>query len=434
MHHHSLSFTIRTLAPFVVRSLLVPYTRRHSFRYVHSVLSQWYRNPVDGHTGHIGRCVVIVIVVVSTRASAIAFVALHSPYLVTHVVGYPVIVMQGATSSQAAAAPTLAELQQHIAQLTADNSDLNRRGVAVQQALEASQVALIASQGKLLARTPPQPKIPSPRIFDGKMGQGVVTWIEEVEKQFPHYGAYFADEAKKIEHALNFVNHDVGNWFNLAAIVAAADGKDIDTWVKFVAALFSRFRPVEAAISGRANLDAATQSGTVQAYAAHFLSVMTYIPDMNPADQIYRFSTGLKPAIRLEVMKMKPKTLSEAIELAVGIDVYTRTFSQPASSSSSSSSYRPHQQQSSFAPSSSSTSPMDLNNLESQSDPESSLYLDSPSSHESLLLAVVQQQQSDQAQMQQQLNALIARDQDRRPNQWAQSSNCQDNNGYRRRH
>jgi hypothetical protein len=377
-------------------------------------------NPVDGHTGHIGRCVVIVIVVVSTRASAIAFVALHSRHFVTHAVGYTVVVMQGASSSQAGATPTIADLQQHIAQLTAANSDLNSRGAAVQQALEASQVALIASQGKLLARTPPQPKIPSPRIFDGKIGQGVVTWIEEVEKQFPHYGAYFADEAKKIEHALNFVNHDVGNWFNLAAIVAAADGKDIDTWVKFVAALLARFRPVEAAISGRANLDAATQSGTVQAYAAHFLSVMTYIPDMNPADQIYRFSTGLKPSIRLEVMKMKPKTLSEAIELAVGIDVYTRTFSQPASSSSSSSSYRPHQQRSSYA-ASSSASPMDLNNLESQS--ESSLYLDSSSSRESHLLAVIQQQQSNQAQMQQQLNALMARGQDRRPNQSAQSGN-----------
>lgn len=326
--------------------------------------------------------------------------------------------MQGSSSSQAVAAPTIADLQQHIAQLTAANSDLNSRGAAVQQALEASQVALIASQGKLLARTPPQPKIPSPRIFDGKIGQGVVTWIEEVEKQFPHYGAYFADETKKIEHALNFVNHEVGNWFKPAAIVAAANGNDIDTWDKFVTALLARFRPIEAALSGRANLDAATQSSTVQAYAAHFLSVMTYIPDMNPADQIYRFNTGLKQPIRLEVMKMKPKTLSEAIELAVGMDVYTRTFSQPASSSSSSSSYRPHQQRSSYA-ASSSASPMDLNNLESESSP----YLDSSSSRESHLLAVVQQQQSNQAQMQQQLNALIARGQDRRPNQSAQSGN-----------
>jgi hypothetical protein len=38
-------------------------------------------NPCYGHTGHIGRCVVIVIVVVSTRASAIAFVI--RPSLVT---------------------------------------------------------------------------------------------------------------------------------------------------------------------------------------------------------------------------------------------------------------------------------------------------------------------------------------------------------------
>ncbi len=101
-------------------------------------------------------------------------------------------------------------------------------------------------------------------------------------------------------------------------------------------------------------------------------------------------------------MKSKPKTLTEAIEKAVGIEAYSRGIVQPASSNSSS--YRPYQQRSSY----SASAPMDVNNVESRSESD---YLDAAPSRESHLLAVIQQQQTN---FQQQLNALYKRRHDGR--------------------
>ncbi len=315
-------------------------------------------------------------------------------------------------TSSSAAAPSLADLQQHISQLTAANLDLNTRGAAVQKALEESNA-------KLAAVRAPRPKIPTPRVFDGKIGTAVDTWIDEVEKQFPHFVDYFVDDAHKIDHALNYVNHDVGNWYKPTAVIASASGAAIDTWDKFVSTMRHRYQPIESSLSARASLDRAIQSGTVQAYSTHVQSLMTYITDMSVADQIYQYCRGLKPTIHLEVMKAKPKSLTDAIEKAVGIEAYSRSIVQPSSSGSAP--FRSFQQRSSY-PTSSSTTPMDLNNVELSS--EYSTNLDSAPSRESSshLLAIIQQQQENQSRMQQQLNALFNKSQDRRSRNSASSS------------
>ena len=315
--------------------------------------------------------------------------------------------------------PSVQELQQQLAQAAAAIDDLNRRGAIEQQANLAAQAALAVAQERLAARRVAQPKIPLPRIFDGKTGTGIVTWIDEIERQFPHFEEYFATDAIKITQALNFVIATVRTEFKQTATAAENAGAPIDTWDKFVVVMTKRYQPVESAISARNQLDVATQSGSTQAYASHFLSLMTFINDMGAADQVHQFCRGLKQAIRVEVMKSKPKTLTDAINSAVGFEVYTRQVGVSASSNlSSSSSYRPHQQRSSYAATSSSTA-MDLNNVESQS--ETSPYLDASPSREAHLLAVIQQQQENQAQMQQQLNALFKQSQDHRLNKSSSS-------------
>jgi hypothetical protein len=306
-----------------------------------------------------------------------------------------------------AAAPTAEELQRHIVLLTAQNVDLNTRGTAVQKALELSTASLAAVRA-------PRPKIPTPRVFDGKVGAAIDSWIDENEKQFAFFGPYFADDKVKIEYALNFVNHEVGNWYKPAAVTAAANGIDIDTWVKFIDVMRTRYQPIESSFAARTSFDSAVQSNSVQAYSTHVQSLMTYIKDMSAADQVHGYCRGLKPHIRLEVMKSKPKTLTDAIEKAVGIEAYSRGIAQ-SSSTGNSSSHRPYQPRSSYS-SSSSSAPMDVNHVDSR--PESE-YLDASASRESHLLAVIKQQQEN---FQQQLNALAKRSQDSRSSSSSQSS------------
>lgn len=322
--------------------------------------------------------------------------------------------MSSSAASPSVAVPTLAELQAEVL-------ELHRLGNIEVAKNVAAQAALAAANAKLANRVL-KPKIPAPRIFDGKIGASIVAWIDEIERQFVHFDDYFDDEDKKITHALTFVIVTVRNEYKQADATATASGTPIDTWDKFVTAMTARYQPIESASIARDQLDRSSQTGSVQAYVAHFLNVMAYLTDMSAADQVHQFCRGLKQAIRVEVMKSKPKTLSDAINTASGFEVYTRQFGAPASNNSSNnlSSYRPYQQRSSGAAASSSSA-MDLNNIESEA--ESSAYTDTASSRESHLLAVIQQQQESHARMEHQLNALLARSQDRRANSSSKPGN-----------
>ena len=316
------------------------------------------------------------------------------------------------SSSSSSAPPTVAELQQQLAIAAQTNADLLSRGAAIHTALVSSQAALQASKDAAAARAP-RPKIPTPRVFDGKTGAVIDTWADEVQKQFGHFGPYFATDEVKIEYALNFVNHEVTNWYGAHSTEVAAAGAEITTWVQFMDAMRVRYQPIESAHSARNSLDTAVQSGSVQAYSTHFQSLMTYIKDMSAADQVHQFIRGLKPLIRLEVMKQKPMSLTVAIEKAVGLEAYSRGMVQPSFGNSST--YRPHQSRSSYhAGASSSSAPMDVNNIEHDHESSLSQYGDVSPSRESHLLAVIQQQQETQAQMQQQLNALFGKNRDPR--------------------
>ena len=326
------------------------------------------------------------------------------------------------TSSSSSAPATVADLQAYIQTLQAANTDLNTRGAAVVKALEESQLKLAAAS----ARPPPvqHPKIPTPTKFDGRVGASIIAWIDEIEQQFDFFAAHFSDEELKIGFALSYVHTDVRKWYKDAAGKATAAGATIDTWVKLVAAMRARYQPIESEHSARASFDIAVQTSSVQAYSTHVQSIMTYITNMSDADQVHNYLRGLKQPIKLEVSKQKPTTLTEAINLAVGLEAYSKSSHAGSSSSSSaSSSYRPHQSRSSYQ--SASSAPMDVNNIESQ-DESSSPYLDASSTREAHLLAVIQQQEVNQASMQQKLNALFKKNSDRRSNHSLSSSSGAD--------
>jgi len=313
--------------------------------------------------------------------------------------------MSSSSASAAVSAPTVADLQAQVL-------ELNRLGNIEVAKNAATQAALDAVNHKLANRIS-KPKIPSPRTFDGKIGTGVVIWLDEIAQEFPYYLDFFDTDEKKVAYALRYSIPTVRAQFENNARDEAAKGTPIDTWVKFVTHMTAQYQPFEAAMSARSRLLETTQTASAQAYASLFLQLMTYIDDMSAADQVHQFCRGLKSAIRIEVMKSKPKTLSEAINSAVGFEVYIRQVGG-SNTSSSSLSYRPHQARSSYAGGASSSTAMDLNNIELESEP--SAYLDAAPSRESHLLAVIRQQQENQSRLQQQLNALSNRSQDRRSN------------------
>jgi hypothetical protein len=82
----------------------------------------------------------------------------------------------------------------------------------------------------------------------------------------------------------------------------------------------SHFVPSSAVKLARDELAALRQTKSVQEYANAFQSICLQIPGISVEEQVDRFVRGLKERTRLEVELREPKTLEEAIVVAVRYD------------------------------------------------------------------------------------------------------------------
>ena len=62
------------------------------------------------------------------------------------------------------------------------------------------------------------------------------------------------------------------------------------------------------------------QRGSVSSYLNQFRNIVIAIPGMNEGEKLDRFCTGLKPQVRLEVMKANPETVADASKIALNVD------------------------------------------------------------------------------------------------------------------
>ena len=219
-------------------------------------------------------------------------------------------------ASPSSAAPPAFDLKD------AQIAEMNKRGLALQQQLAQLQAEHAALQAKAAAAAskPFRPKINPPRSFIGEghtAAAAVDDWVDEMERQFDYHGAAaFPDAPSRIAFAAMFFQGKAAHWWKAHVAELAKRGETIDTWDGFITALRERFRPIEAATVARTNLDKMQQTGGVQAYIDYYLRQMQFISDMSLADQLHAFIRGLNPAIRAEVLKSRPKTVSEAVNTA----------------------------------------------------------------------------------------------------------------------
>lgn len=179
------------------------------------------------------------------------------------------------------------------------------------------------------AQTVKKPPIPNPKSFTGEVsgtgtsGYTIDDWIDDVEKQLKHHNTYFTSEKVVVDFAVTYLSGKAGGWWKSSQEERRATNQHATTWEQMKAALRERFQPIEAATIARMNLDKIQQKGTVQSYSEYFYKQLQFIKDMSIADQLHRFTVGLKPVIRAEVIKQKPTTLHAAIIIANTTESYT---------------------------------------------------------------------------------------------------------------
>ena len=213
------------------------------------------------------------------------------------------------------------------------------------------------------------PKIRVPSVFKGEMGAAAVDeWVSEHEQQHVFYDQQFASEQAKVKYGVAFLGGPALHWWMTEPNKAA-----IHSWADFVARLYTRFRPVQAAMSARVRLDRLHQrSGqSVNQYTNAFQVILAHIPDMGEAAKVHHYVSGLDKSIAGRVWEKQPSDLKAAVVAAVsveGMHNFGRSAGVPASYS------RFH---TSASAASSTSAPMDINAIEAE-EYEEEKYSDPP--------------------------------------------------------
>jgi hypothetical protein len=276
-----------------------------------------------------------------------------------------------------------------------------------------SAVSHLLQQQEQLSKQKRESKLKAPKMepFSGLIGAHgfpVESWLRLVEKQFVHLAREYGtpSDAEKIQYAALWLTGDAQTWWENEVKSASAANQPVKEWSTFVDMLRKRYHPMLAEETARHRLRALTQRGKVNTYCNEFLQLIAQIKNLDEATKIFDFRHGLVLPIAAKVAEMHPKTLQEAMAIAVQVEQYVgrggNHFGFRSSSSASSSFYpRP-------SASSSTSVPMDINSIQ-QEELEEEPAQSSGTGMESVVLAKLEA-------MEQRLNAMYQNgNQNRRP-------------------
>ena len=175
--------------------------------------------------------------------------------------------------------------------------------------LQSAQRAAAAAAGAAGAHTPYRTKLKPAPTYSG-VGS-IDEWYAVIHQQLVYYHVATAAERYNFAYgnlggpALDYVD-------NLAVPLASLDA--------LLAALRARFQPVTTADTARAKLPLLRQGKqSADAYTQAFRRLIVHLPSMHAEDVMHAYRIGLHPALQVHLLQAQPKTLDEAIVLAVRI-------------------------------------------------------------------------------------------------------------------
>ncbi|PNX94328.1 Ty3/gypsy retrotransposon protein, partial [Trifolium pratense] len=146
-------------------------------------------------------------------------------------------------------------------------------------------------------------KLDIPR-FDGSDPLG---WIFKINQFFDYHTT---PEEQRLRIASFYMDGEALTWFQWMH-----QNGQILTWATFLHALETRFAPSQYE-DPRGALFKLSQTSTVKEYQNQFEALANRITGLPPSCYLSCFISGLKPAIRREVLAFQPVTLIQAISLA----------------------------------------------------------------------------------------------------------------------
>lgn len=160
-----------------------------------------------------------------------------------------------------------------------------------------------------------------PEAFEGRRDAlHVNTWLYQVEMYLNvcqmNNPQQLIAENMKVSVASTLLKGTAANWWFILVQSGQAPGQ----WDEFVNCVRTEFIPQDSIRRARDRLRGLVQRTSVSAYLNQFRNIVIAIPGMNEGEKLDRFCTGLKPQVRLEVMKGNPENLADASKIALNVD------------------------------------------------------------------------------------------------------------------
>lgn len=173
---------------------------------------------------------------------------------------------------------------------------------------QAAQGAMHGPSGKT-----PDLKLPRPPETNGRQPTPI-SWAYRMELYLAAHHADFNHPDVVTFAAAYLKDAALSWWLQVEREAKAGRAPTLNTWELFKTAFVKRFTPISAEV------ERISQKTSVYEYASAFNNLMLELPRMDEADRIHKFIYGLKPEVRIHVKLKQPRTVAEAVELAIHAD------------------------------------------------------------------------------------------------------------------
>lgn len=186
------------------------------------------------------------------------------------------------------------------------------------------RVQAAASYGAVLQPLPSGLKMPKLNTIDGKREQELRDWFVKVAQYLRAFGLDEADP-----RAVFYVSHHftgaLATWYQ-GVLVSSVDGsaEGFTSVSELRDAALKQFTGRDPAEVARDNLRSKRQTGTVSEWAQFVRRQLVHLPKRDDADNLHTFRAGLTSDIAKALAPQDPKTLAEAVEMAIKVEASMR--------------------------------------------------------------------------------------------------------------
>ena len=174
--------------------------------------------------------------------------------------------------------------------------------------------------------------IPKPSTYDGNGSFHALDQFLFAAEMYLKIGNIIKPELQ-ICIAAGFLDGPALTWFQ--ATMQSPDPLDhLVTWKQFRQGLFDNFAPANLVLNARNQLADCSQTSTVREYLTRFRNLIIIIKDVGKSELFDRFTRGLKPYIRKELILREVDNFADAVRLAEKIETANQSSHTNGPSSS----------------------------------------------------------------------------------------------------